>query len=173
MTKDKFNELLYRIQRGDRSALEPIYNEYYSSMKATAFFVVHNESDAEDAASEALLKLIIYSEHKRADEYIDNPGGFMHVTVKSCALDIIRKRKDDLNVDDVEVCATSDFSDQAVYRYDLIKALSGLTEDERELAIRHFMFGENIKEINKDFDYHYDSIRRKLREIKRKINSKL
>jgi len=173
MTKDKFNELLYRIQKGDRSALEPIFNEYHSGMKTAAYFILHNESDAEDAASEAMMKLIVYAERKKVSERIENPGGFMRTTVKTCALDILRKRKDDLSVDDLEVCATTDVSEQAIYRYDLIRALSGLDDKERELAIRHFMFGEKIKELDKDYDYHYDSIRRKLKEIKRKINGKL
>ncbi len=97
----------------------------------------------------------------------------MHTVAKTCALDVLRKKKDDLNIEDIEVCATEDVADQSVNRYDLFRALSGLTDSERELAIRHFLFREKIKEINKDSDCHYDSLRRKLREIKRKINSKL
>lgn len=173
MTKEKFNELLYKIRQGDRSALAPIYNEYYSSMKASAFFILRNESDAEDAASEAVIKLIGYAERKSLSDRIDNPGGFMHVTARTCALDIVRKRKDVLSIDDIEVSATIDVSERAVHRYDLIEALGALSEKERDLAIRHFLFGEKIKDLNKDFDYHYDSLRRKLKEIKRKLNSKL
>lgn len=173
MTKEKFNELLYRIQKGDSSAIEPIFKEYYSGMKTAAYFILYNESDAEDAASEAMMKLIIYVERKKISERIDNPGGFMRTTVKTCALDILRKRKDNLSVDDLEVCATIDVSEQSIYRYDLIRALSDLDNRERELAIRHFMFDEKIKELNKDFDYRYDSLSRKLKEIRRKINSKL
>ena len=173
MTKDKFNELLYRIQRGDRSALGPIFNEYYSGMKTAAYFILHNESDAEDAASEAMMKLIVYVERKKISERIDNPGGFMRTAVKTCALDILRKRKDNLSVDDLEVCATTDVSEQSIYRYDLIRALNGLDDRERELAIRHFMFGEKVKELNSDLDYRYDSLSRKLKEIRRKINRKL
>ena len=170
MTKDKFNELLHRIRNGDNSALEPIYNEYHSSMQATANFILHEEADAQDAASEALLKLINYAKHRNSDECIENPGGFMYVTVRSCALDILRKKKREEAAELEEVCATNDFSDQTLYKYDLLKALSKLDETERELAIRHFMFDENIKELNRDFDYHYNSLIRKLKEIRKKIN---
>ncbi len=173
MTKDKFNDLLYKIQKGDGSSLEPIFSEYYSGMKTTAYFILHNESDAEDAASESMLKLIVYAKRKTVSERIDNPGGFMRITVKSCVLDILRKRRNNRNVEDLEVCATTDVSEQAIYKYDLIRVLSDLDDIERELAIRHFLFGEKIKDLDKDFDYRYDSLSRKLKEIKRKINSKL
>ncbi len=56
MTKEKFNELLHRLRKGDCAALEPIYNEYYHNMVVVAFYVLHNESDAEDAASNAIEK---------------------------------------------------------------------------------------------------------------------
>lgn len=172
MTKEKFNELLYKIGNGDNTALEGIFNEYYGSLKATAFFILHNESDAEDAASNAILKILDYAKRKPISERIENPGGYMHTAAKFCALDILKQRKRVAYLDD-EVCATEDVSEQATTKYDLIRALSDLSEDEREIAVRHFLFGEKIKEIKKDNDLHYDSIRRKLREIKRKINNKL
>ncbi len=173
MTKEKFNDVLYRIGNGDNTALEKIFNEYYGSMKATAFFILHNESDAEDVASNALVKVFDYAKRKPVSERIENPGGYMHATVKFCALDILKQRKRITYLDDSEVCATEDVSEQATTKYDIIRAMSDLSEDEREIAIRHFLFGEKIKEIKKDHDLHYDSLRRKLREIRRKINSKL
>ncbi|MCM1368217.1 MAG: sigma-70 family RNA polymerase sigma factor [Roseburia sp.] len=173
MTKEKFNELLHKLQIGDMYALEPLYNEFHSNMVASAIFIVHNEADADDVASEALLKLIAYAKRKKPDDHVLNPGGFMYVITRTTALDYLRKKRDSLNVEDTEVCATEDLSKQVIDKYDLIRAMSDLTDEERELAIRHFLFGEKIKEINKDLDIHYDSIRRKLREIRRKINGKL
>lgn len=58
MTRAEFIEIIERLQNGDRSALENVYNEMYSSLVMVAYRITHNRQDAHDIAGDTILKLV-------------------------------------------------------------------------------------------------------------------
>ncbi|MDR1527895.1 MAG: RNA polymerase sigma factor [Dysgonamonadaceae bacterium] len=63
----------------------------------TAFRLMQNEEDAEDAVQETLLRL--WNMRQELDAVV-NPGAFAMQTVKNICIDRLRIRKEQLNIDD-------------------------------------------------------------------------
>lgn len=165
MTTHHFNDLLRRIHDGDASALEPIFSAYYKSMCSQAWWVVHNKQDAEDVASEAVIKIMNYAQ-KPNRAYIKDVGAFVYTLVKNTALDFLRKRHT-LPLDS-DVVVEDDMSDKAV----VIEAMRTLSDIDFKIAQMFYYYDCKIKTIAEEcgmtvsaVKYHLGEIRKKLYEI--------
>ena len=58
MTEKDFKNIMRKVYEGDVAAFAPIYDEFYGVMVLTAAQILHNQHDAEDAASSVILSLI-------------------------------------------------------------------------------------------------------------------
>lgn len=75
-----------------RSKLETIYEKYSGAMYRKAYSVLENKSDAEDAVSEAFIRLYKNVHVIRVPESRETKS-LAIIIAEHCAIDIYRKRK--------------------------------------------------------------------------------
>ncbi len=132
MTVEEFNQNLIKIGEGDNAGLKAIYEEYYSTMCMHAYILCKNRTNAEDIASEVLLKIA----ELRVAEYIKNPAAYIHAMVNNATLTMINRDKRVIN----------DLPEVGVSNYDFYSNLGieevimGLPEIERCIVIEHVFY---------------------------------
>ena len=76
----------------ERSKFELIYNQYKNIMYATAFSILRNEQDAEDAVHQAFVA-IIKNISKISDPVCPKTKGYVVTIVENTAINLYRKKK--------------------------------------------------------------------------------
>ena len=165
VTARSFNDLLRKIQQGDMSALEPIYSAYYKSMCNQALWIVHSKADAEDVASEAMMKLIRHAQ-SQSYEYIKDGGAFIHTLTRNTALDFLRKNKQTVELDDDIPVADGDGGLDKLAIYDAMKNLSDL---DFKIAELFYYYDCKIGTIAEDTRLSVSAVKWHLSEIRKKL----
>lgn len=163
MTAGQFNHLLSRIKSGDMSALQPIYLAYYKSMCNQALYIVHNRADAEDVASDAMMKLVHYAQ-KPDGEYIKDGGAFLYTLTRNTALDFLRKQKPTADIDEMTI-ASDDDTDKLL----LSGAIQNLPEQDIKIAQMFYYYDCKIKQIAKETGMTVSAVKWHLSEIRKKL----
>ena len=164
MTTRYFNDLLRKIQDGDTSAIEPIFSAYYNSMCFSAWWTVRNKQDAEDVASEAVVKIIGYAQ-KPNHAYVKDAGAFIYTLVKNTALDFLRKNSRTAPLDkDIPFEQDDGLEKAAVY-----DAMRLLSDSEFKIAEMFYYYDCKIKEIAKQLDMTVSAVKYHLGEIRKKL----
>ena len=164
MTAHCFNDLLRKIHDGDNSAIEPIFSAYYKSMCTQAWWIVRNKQDAEDVASEAIVKIISYAQNTdRAD--IKDAGAFIYTLVKNTALDFLRKNARTVPLDGDIPFEQDDGLDKAAV-YDAMRLLS---EQDFKIAEMFYYYDCKIKTIAEALDMTVSAVKYHLGEIRKKL----
>ena len=81
MTEKDFKNIMRKVYEGDVAAFAPIYDEFYGVMVLTAAQILHNQHDAEDAASSVILKVLAYAK-SRADINVQALTSYFYTAVK-------------------------------------------------------------------------------------------
>lgn len=165
MTAHRFNDLLCRLYQGDMSALEPIYLEYYKSMCGQAMWIVRNSSDAQDVASDVMIKILGYAQN--ADRaYVKDVGAFLYTLTRNAALDTVRKRKFTAPLDLADVPTPFDEGiDKAV----IFSAVKTLSEQQFKIAEMFYYYDCKIKTIAQHTGLTVSAVKYHLSEIRKKL----
>lgn len=162
MTNEKFIYNLKRLQLGYNNALELIYEDYYSKIVQTAFRFVNSYADAEDIATNVIMKLWNY---KQNPDEIQNHVGLLKIMTKNEALDFIKKEKHHINYSQIEVIGNYHNEVNLL----LCDILSILSEEETDIFISHIIWDEKLIVFAKNNNIPYITVKRKYAEIKKKI----
>ncbi|MBQ3230936.1 MAG: sigma-70 family RNA polymerase sigma factor [Clostridia bacterium] len=115
------------IAAGDKNALTVIYDKMHRLIYSTAWAVLNNHADAEDALQNTLCEVL-----RCAPAY---SGGSARAWILSIArnqaLNMIRKRKNEALIDEEPKTALSSPETEFIY----LEALSKLSENEREAVM--------------------------------------
>ncbi|MCM1299500.1 MAG: RNA polymerase sigma factor [Firmicutes bacterium] len=113
-----------------RNELEKFYKKYKNCFLNTAYSVVHNKSDTEDAVQEAFCK-IARSPDKFFGVEPENRLAYMNVIVKNTALDILERNKKE---------TLEEFSEESFYEGNLYsledEIVSGISTDRLKQFIK-------------------------------------
>ena len=167
MDKTKFIRCLKRIRSGDMGGLLPIFSEYYEELKITAKRILHNDSNAEDAASTVLIKLIQYAEtteHPR----IENPGAYLYAMVKYTATDIYRADKRIVQLEpisDYVTVAEIDNTEALV----LEQAFDLFEDKDFQIATMYYFYGYKLREIAVALGMPEGTVKWRFTRIKEKL----
>ena len=164
MTARSFNDLLNRIQQGDMSALQPIYLAYYKSMCNQALGVVHSRADAEDIASESMLKLVKFAQNP-SHANVKDCGAFLYTLTHNTALDFVRKQKRVVQADDDRLVVTADEKDN----YILHEAIRTLPEQDYKIAQMFYFYDCKIKTIASELGMSVSAVKWHLSDIRKKL----
>lgn len=83
-------ELIYGFQRGEERAVKEIYQLYYRSLCYFADKLLQNQTEAEDVAIDAFLKLM----NKRNDfDSLTHIKSFLFTATRNACYDILRRNK--------------------------------------------------------------------------------
>lgn len=161
----------------DRAKFEILYYKYRSRMISTAFAVLKNKEDAEDAVHDTFIKI---ARNMRAIGETDTTETLSYVlkATKNTAINFSKKngiRNKHIQFEDVENMTDEQFLDKLRIqeRYEeVIEAISSLDDTYNDVLFYHFVAGMEIKEIadllgRKSSTVHQQIVRgkRKLFEI--------
>lgn len=163
MTRAEFIEIIERLQNGDRSALENVYNEMYSSLVMVAYRITHNRQDAHDIASDTILKLVDF---KGNAHEIQNPIGYLVAATKNAAINFLKKRSHEISVPEVRPTAPEEYED-TLWMEDIVHLL---TDGEWKIFIGYFICKETLISLAQKYHYSYVTVKRYKKSIKEKIN---
>ena len=126
--------------------IEEIYEKYRSLMYFKAFDMLHSQSDTEDALQEALLTAM------RFIDRIDQPDSrrtksFILMIVESKALDIMRRRRRILPLNEEINFENRDIQDLSAEKDALALAIASLNSDMRRVLLLKYDMGLSYDEI--------------------------
>lgn len=126
MIGEKHLQLINRVQAGDRQAFADLFEQYKNLVYKTAYLMLNNADDAEDALQEVFLLV-----HKSLSSFDPRKGAFttwLHrITLNFCLNH--RRKRHPLSLDDISPVPASEFpgaqlaEEEAVLQ--MTRALSG------------------------------------------------
>lgn len=147
------------------SALEPIYSAYYKSMCNQALWIVHGKTDAEDVASDAMLKIIRYAQNPDFD-YVKDSGAFVHTITRNTALDFVRRNNKTVELDENLAHGERDDELDGIVVSDAMKNLS---EQDFRIAELFYYYDCKIKTIAEETGLSVSAVKWHLSEIRKKL----
>lgn len=150
MTKQELDKLMLRLQRGDESAFEEIYNDTKRGLFAFIMSICRNYQTAEDMMQTAYIRLRTTIASYRAGS---NAYAWLYTIAKNATLNEINRAKRE--------SATDSFEDEAKFgTYSIDEEMSPVTsamnkvlnEDERQIVTLHAISGLKHREIAEMMD---------------------
>lgn len=136
----------------DRSKFEILYNNYRKRMVYTAFDVLRNKEDAEDAVHDTFVK-IARNMHSIGDPYSAESLSYVLKATKNTAINLSRKnsvRNKNVSYEDAENISDSQFFEtlrvQENY-IEVVNAIRGLNDKYRDVLFYYFVEGMKPKDI--------------------------
>ncbi len=149
-SKEESTQLLRRAMAGDRAAFDQIILRYQRRALMTAWRLLGNREDAQDAAQEVFLRLYRYMH--RFDEKHDLLPWLYRMTVNVCH-DLHRKRSldnglalEEVNPPSTDVDPAGEIT-RAEQRRIIQRALKTLTEKERAAVVLRDIEGVSTKNV--------------------------
>ena len=139
--------LVEQAQRGDHDAFAVLAGEAVARLDAAARLILRDNEFARDAVQEALVRCWRDLPTLRDVERFD---GWLHRLLVNACLDLVRRRRRraiEVELTQLHVPSTSDFSHEVVDRDLLDRALRALEPDWRAIVVLHFYLGMPMPEI--------------------------
>ena len=170
ISKDIHGELIEKCCKNDGLAQLKIYKHYYRQMYNTSLRIVNNPQEAEDVMQDSFLDAF-----RKIQNYTGEGsfGGWLRSIVVNNSLDVLRRRKEELSLDEVQVemPEPEDIYDKNIeYRIDEIKeAINKLSDDDR-IIISLFLFeGYDHDEISQILNISNNASRTRYSRAKKRL----
>ena len=155
----------------EKTKFEKIYKEYKKHMFYTAYKILRNKHDAEDAVSKAFL-VIVKNLKNISEVRCHKTMGYVVIIVENIAIDMYRKEKrhGTTPIDDVEyrlVDGTS--TEQLVESMVTRNVLSLLPSSYREVLMLKYMNGYKNAEIAEMLNITEENLRHRMMRAKNKL----
>lgn len=160
MTNGEFVKNLILVLNRDLSALQKIYDGCFQKLFSTALFILRNRDDAYDVATDVILKLCEYSGDPNK---IENYSALLYKMARNRALDYVRKNSRNLPLVGHEAAT---LERDCLWLEDIYSAL---TEPQRELFVRHVVWGVKLRDIAAQSGVPYITVKRRYAEVKARI----
>jgi len=159
----------------DRSKVAEIYLKYYSTMLYVAKSVLNDQATAEDAVSEALIKILRNLE-KITDISCYKTRCYIVIIVRNTALNILKKQTNKVSnlndyIEDISVSDISlldNFISEENYQT-IIKAILSLPESLSDVLFLSTVNDLDNKKISKILNISYDAVKMRLSRAKKAI----
>lgn len=162
------SKLLMQLQKRHKNSINQAIEVYTPYLSTVLYNMVGNglpKEDIEEIVSDVFVML-----WKNA-EYIDLSKGtlrsYMATTAKNFALKRLNKKKDYTNLDDVEIPAEYDFTNDN--KNSVWDAVMSLGEPDNEIFVRFYKYDEKLKDISKATGLNISTIKTKLSRGKLKL----
>lgn len=140
--------LIARLRAGDEHAMADLYDRYSGIVYGVALRVLRDTSAAEDLLQEVFLQLWRRPQSFNAERGRLAP--WLAVIARNRAIDMLRKRPPENNVDELRIATAVDLEDEAVQRLVVEKVrgvLAGLAPEQRRSLEMAFFEGMTHTEI--------------------------
>jgi len=140
--------LIARIRAGDQGAMSELYDRYSSVVYGVALRVLQDAAAAEDILQDIFLQL-----WRRPDAFDGSRGSmvaWLAVIARHRAIDRLRKRRPETDIEEVVIAGTTDLRDEAERTLVIEKvrsALGEMNEDQRKALEMAYFQGLTHSEI--------------------------
>lgn len=140
---DSITEDYLKCKEGDKEAVIRLYNSMRNILLNVAFNVNGNLNDAEDIVHDVFVKVI----QEEDEEKVKNAKLYLIRMTRNRAIDYLRKRKKEFDIDKSEVIIQTDSSEESVSFLFTNNLINRLPQPEAEI-VRLRVVGElNFREI--------------------------
>jgi len=162
------NQALCKLAEGDTTALTVIYDCMARQMFALSISILRNYADAEDAMQETFLKVIQSINTYRKN---GNARAWLLSITRNTAIDILRKKKDSVCIDDVTVISKqpNDFAERII----LDEALMSLEQEDREIIVLKIVSGMKFREISEVLGLPLTTVQKRYQRALEKLKTQL
>ncbi|MBQ8922126.1 MAG: sigma-70 family RNA polymerase sigma factor [Oscillospiraceae bacterium] len=140
----------------DEEAFERLYRQYVRLMLQTAYQILHNKQDAEDAVQTAFLRIATHFSGVEKNICPKTANQFV-IIVRNIAIDIYRKKKREVSAPLLEETVSEDF-----HANTLDEAMQALPQSMRDILYLHHIYGLSVKEIAKLLGLKTDAVYKRL-----------
>ncbi len=139
MTNHEIDKMMKRIALGDMTALEELYRDMSKPVYFYALRLVGDPVAAEDVMQDTFVSVMRNSASYNAEE---KGRAWLFTIAKNKAADVLRKKTDNLSVQDVEdIADRRDFTEQSDAGIAVTALLNLLSKKERDIVMLR-LFGE-------------------------------
>ncbi len=164
------DELLKKLKRGDEKAFEQFVTEKQDKIYSVCVNMLKNIYDAQDAAQDTFIKAYRALKSFKGESSLDT--WLTKIAVNTC-LDIIRRRHDTVDIDEVYGVAdprTPDGEYEAdVRRRAVRQSLARLPSELREVIVLKDIEGYSYEEISEILVINIGTVRSRLHRAREKI----
>lgn len=163
--------LIYLQTIGPDSEMERfarIYKVYKGILFHIAMEIFHKREDAEDVVQQTFFRII---QNMDKLDRVDDPKTRSYVVsvCKSCAIDLLRKRKKEISVEDIDEKILPQYTNDDL----LSDAFRRLRPQYRELLLLRYHLGYGTSEIARMYRVNYETVRKRLQYAKKQLQKLL
>jgi RNA polymerase sigma-70 factor, ECF subfamily len=147
--------------------LDQIYEAHHGLVFRTAYRITGNAADAEDVLQTVFLRMV------RLNPEVDNPEGYLRRAAVNAALDIVRARHDNDNLEPERMAASGSCTELRELRDSLRRALSKLPPRTAEMFAMRVFEGYTNPEIAKLLGISQVVVAVTLHRTRRKLQKEL
>lgn len=171
-TKRDIN-LLRRVSAGDESAIGEIYDLYNKYLFTTIYFILKNESEAEDVLQEVFF--LIWDKIDTYDERLGNPISWMTRISRNRAIDKLRAKKQSSDIDETNETLIVDLNEDykksnpefiavaGQEQKEVLEAIKELDDVQRKLIEYAYYQGFSHSELSEHFKIPLGTVKTKIR----------
>jgi RNA polymerase sigma-70 factor (ECF subfamily) len=170
--KNIHEDLIRGCQVNDRKAQFQVYKLYYKAMFNTAIRIVNDSAQAEDIMQEAFLEAFRKIENYRGESSF---GTWLKKIVINKSIDEIRKAKDVISIDELEVDIPVQNDDENYLQVlstrveEIRKAIHALPDSYRIILSLYLLEGYDHEEIAQVLDISYNLSRTRYSRARKKL----
>lgn len=155
-----------KITKGDKQALSVIYDNMARIIFSVAYAITENYQDAEDVLQNTFIEIVKYAHTYSKGS---NVKAWILAMSRHLAIDIVRKRKTVLSIDDkidesLIICENTDFSNLEVF--DMLKTLD---DEQRQIILLRLYSELSYKAISKIMEISVASAQKKYQRALKKL----
>ncbi|MBR6040316.1 MAG: RNA polymerase sigma factor [Clostridia bacterium] len=152
----------------NREKIIEAYIENINPLRAYAYSVVHNADDADDVVQEVAVRIIQATD---AGMEIQHPKAFLFRCTRNLAIDLMRKRRDIPQDDEVmeRTAKTEPDIRDADFRMSLEQYIGTWEPEMKEAFIRHYFEFEPLNSIAEDLGMKPATLRARFHRMRNKI----
>lgn len=164
-------DLIEACKRGDRSAQFKIYKLYYKAMFNTSLRILNDTAEAEDNMQESFLDAFRKIEHYSGEGTF---GSWLKRIVVNNALDALRKRRDQISIDDAGIDIPDEedqLSEEEIQLQvqEIKTAMNQLPEEYRVVISLYLIEGYDHEEIGEILKISYNNSRTRYSRARQRL----
>lgn len=172
VVKNIHEDLIRGCQVNDRKAQFQVYKLYYKAMFNTAIRIVNDSAQAEDIMQESFLEAF-----RQIDTYREESsfGSWLKKIVINKSIDEIRKAKDVISIDEIDVEVADQNDDENYIQVlstrieEIRKAIHALPDSYRIILSLYLLEGYDHEEIAQILDISYNLSRTRYSRARKKL----
>ncbi|MFC2102369.1 RNA polymerase sigma factor [Bacteroidota bacterium] len=164
-------DLIEGCKQGDRNAQFKIYKLYYKAMFNTSLRILNDTAEAEDNMQESFLVAFRKIDHYTGDGTF---GSWLKRIVVNNALDTLRKRRDQISLDDsgIDIPEEEDQASEEEIQLqvqEIKRAIEQLPEEYRIIISLYLLEGYDHEEISEILKISYNNSRTRFSRARQRL----